>query len=547
VILAVAAGLAYRAVVETPVFAYGSDHLHQLLLARSVAEGAGFESGGSQHPDLSRPPLFPVLTALISRLCGDVEIAAQLLILLASSLVVVPLHFLARDTFGYRAGLAVLPLGAVSALAATAGLITEPLFIFLGLSAAAVTWRAARRRRTALLYAAGALAGACALARFEGLALIPALAVWAAVRTGRGRHRMAAGAGSALIVLVGVLSVYGPYVVWASAKLGRWAPAPGAQYLRDMRSLSDRLGLREAEGPHVPWDERAQYLLAPDGRRRVLETYFAERVILEADASLRPSTLSAETQRPEPRWVDLARRRASIIIINLKRLPYRLYTANLLPGILVALGAIGALTALLTRRTRRSLAYLATLAAASLAPVLSHLEARFLYLPFAFGLVVAAAGWGVLDRWLAAWRGSGRKIARPVIHLTLIALVAFSAPRHHTGHDARFQRSSYRQDLGPRIAAQLPPGPILAVQMHIPYWAGRPYRAIPVGDVERVIEYARSQGAAGLFFDTAADLSRRPHLHALLDEPPPPGLRFVFSEPLPDGEKALVFVLSEAP
>jgi hypothetical protein len=83
--------------------------------------------------------------------------------------------------------------------------------------------------------------------------------------------------------------------------------------------------------------------------------------------------------------------------------------------------------------------------------------------------------------------------------------------------------------------------------MHIPYWTGRQYRAIPIGDVELVIEYARSQGAVGLFFDRSADLIRRPHLDILLDQHLPPELQLVLFESRPGGQDVRLFALSDVP
>ena len=139
-----------------------------------------------------------------------------------------------------------------------------------------------------------------------------------------------------------------------------------------------------------------------------------------------------------------------------------------------------------------------------------------------------------------------KELIQPHLSSVLIALVAL-AFRHHAGHEARYQRSKYRQELAPRIAGRLPPGPILAVQMHIPYWTGRPYRAIPIGELDLVIEYARSQGAVGLFFDGPADLIRRPHLDILLDEHVPPELQLVHSESRPGGQEVRLFALSVVP
>ena len=70
--------------------------------------------------------------------------------------------------------------------------------------------------------------------------------------------------------------------------------------------------------------------------------------------------------------------------------------------------------------------------------------------------------------------------------------------------------------------------------MQVPYWADRPYLPIPVGEITTVLDYARFERAAGLVYDSSEDLSRRPHLYVLLEQPPPPGLRLTFSMPLPE-------------
>jgi hypothetical protein len=547
---ALAAGLVVRWAVETPVYALGSDHVQHLLIARSLAAGEGFHSGGSQHPDLTRPPLIPVLTAGLSWSTGaDVETAAKILVLVTSALIVVPLYVLARNAFGWRAGLAALPIGAFSSLVATAGLMTEPLFVLFGLSAAAATWSGLRRGRPLALLAAGAFAGICALSRFEGLALVPLLALWAILGTGRPHRGPATRAFFALALVGGALALYAPYAAWVSVRLGRWEPAPGIQYLRDTRTVSDRLKLRDVEGgPDVEWFERSQYLVARDHRRRILETYFTDRTLLEPDPDMMGADAAIDHDNgPPPRWMDLAKRRTDITLENLRVIPYTLYDAGLLPALPVALGAIGTIAALRKRRTRRAMAYVASLAAVSFIPATSHVEARFLYLPFVFGLVVSAEGWGWLAGRLPGSRGLAGRVARVAVHAAIVVLIAYTGVHHHTGHSGRYQVASSRKALGPLVARELPPGPILAVQMHVPFWAGRPYRPIPVGDIALVLDYARSEGAAGLVFDDKNDLPRRPHLSLLMEDPPPAGLRLVLSRPLPGGGEVRVFALSPPP
>src|SRR5262245_66691023 len=94
-VAAVVAGLAIRVAVQRSYTPLASDSVHYVLLARSLASGQGFVSGGSQHPDLSRSPLLPLLTAAAVRATGlDALAAGRLAVALTSALLVVPLFFL---------------------------------------------------------------------------------------------------------------------------------------------------------------------------------------------------------------------------------------------------------------------------------------------------------------------------------------------------------------------------------------------------------------------------------------------------------------------
>jgi hypothetical protein len=131
--------------------------------------------------------------------------------------------------------------------------------------------------------------------------------------------------------------------------------------------------------------------------------------------------------------------------------------------------------------------------------------------------------------------------------VTLVALVAFSGLHHHAGHTLRYQLASFRREFAPVVAAELPPGPVLARQMHVPYWAGRVYRPIPMATPESLLDFARAHGAAGVFLDSVQDMELRPHLSALLEDPPPPGFRLVVSRTRPEGGEVRLFAVAPDP
>jgi hypothetical protein len=64
---------------------------------------------------------------------------------------------------------------------------------------------------------------------------------------------------------------------------------------------------------------------------------------------------------------------------------------------------------------------------------------------------------------------------------------------------------------------------------------------------ESLLSYGRAHGAAGAFFDSEQDLGRRPHLSALLEDPPPAGYRLVILKPRPEGGEVRLFTFAADP
>jgi len=532
---AVAAGVVLRLLLLSPEGSFSSDSFQYLLLADSLAAGEGYASGGSEHPDLSRPPLLPCLIATASFFTGDARSGAHLVTILCSALAVVPLFFLARGIFGSRAALASLPLGALSCLAASAmRILPAAPYLLLFLSAAAVAWAAARRGRAWMFVVAGALAGGAALARSEGMTLAPVLALWVVVDRPGSRLASPGRLARAALLLVAAAAIYAPYGIWASQRLGRVSIAPSMEYMATMRRLSDHLGLRWVE-EGVPWQERAQGLLTADHTRRALEIAFETGEIPEADPGEVAIAYADVKPGEPPDWRHIAWRRIRI-------------TSGNLMGLLVGLNW----------RRGRGLGFLFLLTAGAVAPILSHLEGRFLYTPFALGLVVAAGGWGWLDGKLRNLSGNrpgrdggtrqagfpgGWRIARVSIHLGLGAMVLASGIAHALMLRFPPEILAVQQEVATLIE-EAPPGALMAVQPNLAYHAGRAYRMLPVGPPSTVLDYARASGASLLAMEGNHDLQLRPDLNELGGETSPRGFRLLLERPDPRGGAMRVFALT---
>jgi hypothetical protein len=296
------------------------------------------------------------------------------------------------------------------------------------------------------------------------------------------------------------------------------------------------------EDGRVPWQQRSMGLLSADHRRLVLQEWFSTSHAPEPDPEMvqPPYTGPPEAVSERPTPAAILKRRAAITARNMLRLQQVTRYGHFAPAVIVVLVLAG-LPALLGFRRRHAAFLLLLGLAASLAPVASHVEGRFLYTAFALALLPAAAGWRALDR-LAARRGA---VVRTAVSLGLMALVAGAGWVHALG----MRRPPAVPETQRAAAAALSgaaPGAVLAVQPYVAYQAGRPYRLLPVATLTAVRDYAAAQGATAFVLEGDRDLALRPHLQPLMADPPPPGFRLLFDRHDPRGGRLRVVALDGA-
>lgn len=534
----VIAGFALRwslARVETLM---GSDACHYLLLAEGLASGRGYSSGGSEHPDVTRLPVFPMLLAPLGAATGDFETSARFLVTLAGALLPLPFWWLARRAFGPDAAWLASLLAAFSCVHGASGfLLPDPIALLLLLASAAAAAEAARRPAWRRWLLTGALAALAAWTRSEAILLPPLVA--AAVAVGSRRRRLA----GAFVVLGCATVLYAPYVAWASSKLGRFAPAPGVEYVLDARGLSDRLGLRWIGDPSVSWNDKARYMLDRGGDRLLLDAYFLEDRLPDLTESPTVAPPHADARTPGERTRDELFRRWRILVGNLTRIPSLLGDEHLTPPGPWALAIVGGLVALARRSARRSVPVLLAAGAASLVPYASHVEPRFGYSVFAGTIVLAAGGWG----WLAIVLRGARAPLRVGLHALVLASILLPALAHDPRAGTRSTRRLTQRQLGVDASRALPPGSLMAIRPLVPYFAGRPYLELPIASPDRVLDFARRRGAAGIVLEGSVDRAERPELAAWFGDGDPPGLRRVALRDDPDGGRFLVYAVEPGP
>jgi hypothetical protein len=186
------------------------DGLEYLGLADGIADGRGYVSpftppGAEAVPSAHKPPLYPLLLAVVSALGGSGHVPFQVVSALVGTATVVVCAVLAGRIAGPRAAVLAAALGAVYPvfLVADASLRAESLYglcIALALLAAYRAWESPTAWRLVCL---GVIVGLATLARSEGLGLLVLLGlpiVWIRGRPGR-VWRLAVVTGACVVTL----------------------------------------------------------------------------------------------------------------------------------------------------------------------------------------------------------------------------------------------------------------------------------------------------------------------------------------------------------
>ena len=195
-------------------------------LAVSIVHGHGFGTtvvapGGG--PTAFRPPLFPLVLAVLYRVVGVHLVAARALEAVLGTLTVALVGLVARQLWDGRRALAAMALAAVYPpfLLAGGSLLSESLSLPLELGCFAAALHARRARRPGRwIGLCGLLAGLDVLTRSDSVVLLLPLALLAAPVGRRGRARIGA---VALLGLTAAAAVT-PWLVRDAVVMGRFVP-----------------------------------------------------------------------------------------------------------------------------------------------------------------------------------------------------------------------------------------------------------------------------------------------------------------------------------
>jgi hypothetical protein len=209
------------------------DGLEFLGLGQGLADGHGYVSpftpaGAEEVPSAHKPPLYPLLIALVAWLGGDGHVPFQVASAVAGTGTVVVCAALAHQLAGPRAAVITAAIGAAYPvfLVADASLRAETLVGLCVALTLLTAYRAWERPTAWRLIQLGVAIGLATLARADGIFLLLLIGLPVALHDGDLRHRL----GKAAVVTAACLVVLAPWMarnwivfdrpVWISTNSG---------------------------------------------------------------------------------------------------------------------------------------------------------------------------------------------------------------------------------------------------------------------------------------------------------------------------------------
>ncbi len=133
-----------------------------------------------QGIEMILPPLYPLFTAAISFINGDMELAGVLVSVLAGALLIIPVFYLAKAIYNETAAWIASALVMLSPflLHWSGVMLTESLFITLFISGITLGWYAIQQKKMFFFFLSGVFIGLSYMTRLIGLVAVPVVVLW---------------------------------------------------------------------------------------------------------------------------------------------------------------------------------------------------------------------------------------------------------------------------------------------------------------------------------------------------------------------------------
>ncbi len=518
------------------------DEPFYLWLGRNWFSGKGYHLWFYDYWDYHHTPGYPFITAVLTRLTGDMARASEWSYILFGALLTLAVYLLARRIYGPKSGLAA---GLLIALApATAimplywGTMTEPPYLALAMTGVYFAYRAFRRFRALDIILAGVFLALAYYVRPEAVVYLGAMGLILGLRALSRAPRIKNLGYPLLLGMTFLLAIF-PYLYKVHQVTGVW-------------TISQKVGANFAT---------AEGLAIGDFRQFDIETWgldsTGEHVRFFSHETADASALAYILSDP----IAYAR----ILYGNALKLLTQLFNIHLFPWYLLIPLALGLFRRAWDRKRAWNELFLAFTLLPGLSFILFFVQERYIVALVPTLFIWAGHGLIELGGWLRETVGSvrysvfsnqssgdkesstkGWSAARWLIWLPTALLMAFFlivTPRQANHAYAAGSVRPVHLQAARELAPYVEPGDVVMSRyVAIAWHAGAEWLPTPAASLDEILTYARGHGAKFWAIDGIEAHNLRPQLAPLVDDPahPPPGLTLLLVVPDKTGQEPVV-------
>ena len=209
-----------------------ADSVAYAITGKNLFSGKGFSYQGTVQ--LVHPPLYPILIGFFWRLTNNLEFSGQVVSAIAGGLLVIPVYYFAKATYGRRAGLlsAIFVVICPILVYGSTETFSESLYTLFLISSIALVWKALSSRNLLWISLAGLTTGLSFLTHPLGILFVPIFLVFLFLSpflipasTLKSVFKKAA------LFLAAFIIVCLPYWVFLHKHLGRWSLSANTNYV----------------------------------------------------------------------------------------------------------------------------------------------------------------------------------------------------------------------------------------------------------------------------------------------------------------------------
>ncbi|TET07843.1 glycosyltransferase family 39 protein [Candidatus Aerophobetes bacterium] len=499
----------------------GGDGVVYAISGMNLFSGRGFSFHGG--PQLIHPPLYPILIGIFWLLTHNLEFSGQMVSIIATALLVIPLYYLAKNMYGRRIGFltAVFAIVCPPLVFASTEVRCESLYALLMVGSISLGWKALHSKNLLWALLTGLVIGLAFLTHPIGLIFAPIfvflflLSKFFSSRLSSKLVLMKIAALLASFVLVSM-----PYWIFLHKHTGRWVLSAHASYIEFARvkSLSGDsekdtfILFREPEHLRYTGNESSQ---TQEGMLRYVVSH-PGRVV---------GTIYKNLSMVYPR---IAKDAAHL------KIPPSILKASLLFVFLLIL--IGLVRSIWKRRLTSKELYLAIMLSSAAVFLIFHIEARYFF-PYLPIIILGMAKLTIdFQDWINEKFHDFNRAFRQVLgwFLPLVLFLGMSVSstiiivkkENLAPYEYKILGQWMRQNI-----ENIEDKVVMLRKLGTSFYAGSKWDALYYGDYPGLLEYAKSRGVDYLVIDEYAIPRSRPQFAFLLNyEDKHPGLESVHIE-----------------